>query len=36
MKRRKWTPEQKALIVLEGLRGRPVGELCNEHGIPQA
>jgi len=36
MKRRKWTPEQKALIVLEGLRGRPIGELCNEHGISQA
>ena len=28
MKRRKWKPEQKALIVLEGLRGRPIGELC--------
>ena len=26
MKRRKWKPEQKALIVLEGLRGRPIGE----------
>jgi len=36
MKRRKWNPEQKALIVLEGFRGRPVGELCNEHGISQA
>jgi hypothetical protein len=28
MKRRKWKPEQKALIVLEGLKGRPIGELC--------
>ncbi len=33
MKRRRWTSEQKALVVLEGLRGRPVGELCTEHGI---
>jgi hypothetical protein len=28
MKRRKWRPEQKALIVLEGLKGKPIGELC--------
>jgi hypothetical protein len=27
MKRRQWKPEQKALIVLEGLKGRPIGEL---------
>jgi hypothetical protein len=33
MKRRKWKPEQKALIVLEGLKGRPIGELCAEHEI---
>ena len=31
MKRRKWKPEQKALIVLEGLKGRPIGELCVVH-----
>jgi putative transposase len=36
MKRRQWKPEQKALIVLEGLRGRPIGELCAEHEISQA
>jgi transposase-like protein len=36
MKRRKWRPEQKALIVLEGLKGRPIGELCAEHEISQA
>ena len=35
MKRRKWKPEQKALIVLEGLKGRPIGELCAEHEISQ-
>jgi transposase-like protein len=36
MKRRKWKPEQKALIVLEGLKGRPISELCAEHEISQA
>ena len=36
MKRRMWKPEQKALIVLEGLKGRPIGELCAEHEISQA
>jgi hypothetical protein len=36
MKRRKWKPEQKALIVLEGLKGRPIGDLCAEHEISQA
>jgi uncharacterized protein len=34
MKRRKWKPGQKALIVLEGLKGRPIGELCAEHLEP--
>jgi hypothetical protein len=28
MKRRKWKPEQKALIVLEGLKGRGVGAVA--------
>ena len=36
MKRRKWKPEQKALIVLEGLKGRPIGDLCAEQEISQA
>jgi transposase-like protein len=36
MRRRTWKPEQKALIVLEGLKGRPIGELCAEHEISQA
>ena len=35
MKRRRWKPEQKALIVLEGLKGRPIGELCAEHEVSQ-
>jgi transposase-like protein len=36
MRRRKWKPEQKALIVLKGLKGWPIGELCAEHQISQA
>ena len=36
MKRRQWDAKQKARIVLEGLKGRPVGELCTEHQISQA
>ena len=36
MKRRKWTSSMKSLIVLEGLKGRPVGDLCADHEISQA
>ncbi len=36
MKKRKWTPELKTKIVLEGLRGRPLAEICNEYEISQA
>ena len=33
--RRKFSAEEKILIVLEGLRGEiPVSELCRKHGIP--
>ena len=35
MKRRRGKPEQKALIVLAGLKGRPLGELCAEQEISQ-
>jgi transposase-like protein len=35
MKRRNWTPEQKVKVVLEGLRGRPVGEICSDYSITQ-
>jgi transposase-like protein len=35
MNRRRWKPEQKALIVLEGLKGRPIDELRAEHEIDQ-
>ncbi len=35
-KRRSWTPDEKAEIVLAGLRGdRPVTEVCREHGISE-
>ena len=33
MKRRKWTSEMKSLIVLSGLKGQSVSDICNEHGI---
>ena len=35
MRRRKWDPRTKALIVLEGLKGKPIAELCIEHHISQ-
>jgi transposase-like protein len=35
MKRRKWDPKTKALIVVEGLKGKPVAEICVEHQISQ-
>lgn len=36
MKKRQWDPKTKAMIVLQGLRGKPVNELCAEHQISQA
>ena len=36
MKRRQWDSKTKALIVLQGLKGKPVAELCIEHQISQA
>jgi transposase-like protein len=36
MERRKWDPKTKALIVMEGLKGKPVGDICIEHQISQA
>jgi len=35
MKRRKWDSKTKTKIVLEGLKGRPVSELCSDHKISQ-
>ena len=31
MPKRKWDAKTKTLIVLEGLKGRPVADLCAEH-----
>ena len=35
MKRRRWDSKTKTKIVLEGLSGRPVSEICNDFGIHQ-
>jgi transposase-like protein len=35
MQRRKWDAKTKAMIVIEGLKGRPVAEICTEHQISQ-
>jgi transposase-like protein len=34
--RRTWDADTRAMIVLEGLKGKPIAELCNEHQISQA
>ncbi len=31
--KKKWTAEEKLAVVLDGLKGRPVREVCREHGI---
>ncbi len=36
MKRRRWDSKTKARVVLEGLRGRAVSEICSEYQISQA
>ena len=36
MKRRQWKADNKAMFVLEGLKGRPVAELRTKHNISQA
>jgi transposase-like protein len=35
MKRRKWDAKTKAMIVVQGLKGKAVGEICLEHQISQ-
>jgi transposase-like protein len=35
MQRRNWDAKTKAKIVLEGLSGRPVAELCGAYQISQ-
>jgi len=36
LKKRNWTSQQKILVVLEGIKGKPVGQICSEHGICQS
>lgn len=36
MKRSRFSEEQVVAIFKEGEAGRPVGELCREHGISNA
>ena len=36
MKRRKWDSKTKFTIVLEGIKGRAISEICNEYQISQA
>jgi transposase-like protein len=36
MIRRKWDPKAKAMIVLQGLKGKPLSEICSEHQITQS
>jgi transposase-like protein len=36
MNRRKWDPRTKVMIVMEGLKGKPIAEICIEHQINQA
>jgi len=36
MPRRKWGPQTKATVVLQGLKGGPVADICTEHQISQA
>jgi transposase-like protein len=35
MERRKWDSKTKLTIVLLGLKGRSVGEICNEYQVSQ-
>jgi transposase-like protein len=36
MSRRKWDAKTKAMIMLQGLKGKPVADICTEHQISQA
>jgi transposase-like protein len=35
MKRRQWDSKTKAKIVLEGLSGKPVSEICSQYQVSQ-
>lgn len=36
MPRSRWDSKSKAIIVLEGLKGKPVVDICREYQISQA
>ena len=36
MKRKKWDSKNKWLIVLEGLKGKPVSQICMDHQVCQS
>jgi len=36
MKKRQWTSEQKLQIVMQGIKGRLVSEICSEYQINQS
>jgi len=36
MPRRKWDAQTKSTVVLEGIKGRQVADICTEHQISQA
>jgi len=36
MNRRKWDPKTKAMIVMEGFKGKSISEICIKHQISQA
>jgi transposase-like protein len=35
MKRRQWDSKTKAKVVLEGLSGKPISEICSQYQISQ-
>ena len=35
MQRRKFDAKTKSAIILEGLKGRPIADICNEYQISQ-
>lgn len=35
-RRKKWSSQQKLQIIVEGLKGRKVADICNEHQLAQS
>jgi len=36
MKQRKWDTKIKAKVVIDGLKGKPIAQICNEYQISQS